>query len=34
MQTPHETLALQTGTCRDFATLMIKAIRLLGHAAR
>ncbi|WP_114969576.1 transglutaminase family protein [Rhodoferax ferrireducens] len=34
VQTPHETLALQSGTCRDFATLMIEAIRLLGYAAR
>lgn len=34
VQTPHETLALQSGTCRDFATLMIEAIRRLGYAAR
>jgi transglutaminase-like putative cysteine protease len=34
VQTPHETLALQSGTCRDFATLMIEAIRHLGYAAR
>lgn len=34
VQTPHETVALQSGTCRDFATLMIEAIRLLGYAAR
>jgi transglutaminase-like putative cysteine protease len=34
VQTPHETLALQSGTCRDFATLMIEAIRLLGYASR
>jgi hypothetical protein len=33
VQTPHETLALQSGTCGDFATLMIEAIRLLGYAA-
>ncbi len=34
VQTPYRTLALQSGTCRDFATLMIEAIRLLGYAAR
>jgi transglutaminase-like putative cysteine protease len=34
VQTPHETLVLQSGTCRDFATLMIEAIRHLGYAAR
>ena len=34
VQTPYETLALQSGTCRDFATLMIEAIRSLGYAAR
>ena len=34
VQTPYETLALRSGTCRDFATLMIEAIRLLGYAAR
>lgn len=34
VQTPHQTLALKSGTCRDFATLMIEAIRLLGYAAR
>ena len=34
VQTPFETLALQSGTCRDFATLMIEAIRHLGYAAR
>ena len=34
VQTPYETLALQSGTCRDFATLMIEAIRRLGYAAR
>jgi transglutaminase-like putative cysteine protease len=34
VQTPHDTLALQSGTCRDFATLMIEAIRQLGYAAR
>ncbi len=34
VQTPHETLTRQSGTCRDFATLMIEAIRHLGYAAR
>lgn len=34
VQTPYETLQLQSGTCRDFATLMIEAIRQLGYAAR
>ena len=34
VQTPYETLCLQSGTCRDFATLMIEAIRHLGYAAR
>ncbi len=34
VQTPHETLQRQCGTCRDFATLMIEAIRHLGYAAR
>ena len=34
VQTPHDTLALQSGTCRDFATLMIEGIRHLGYAAR
>ena len=34
VQTPHETLALASGTCRDFATLMLEAIRHLGYAAR
>ena len=34
MQTPLQTLALGTGTCRDFALLMIEAIRRLGVAAR
>ncbi len=34
VQTPHETLQLQSGTCRDFATLMLEAIRHLGYAAR
>jgi transglutaminase-like putative cysteine protease len=34
VQTPHQTLQWQSGTCRDFATLMIEAIRTLGYAAR
>ncbi len=34
VQTPYETLQRQSGTCRDFATLMIEAIRHLGYAAR
>lgn len=34
VQTPAETLALQSGTCRDFAMLMIEAARSLGLAAR
>ena len=34
VQTPFDTLAWQSGTCRDFATLMIEAIRHLGYAAR
>lgn len=33
-QTPIETLARRTGTCRDYATLMIEAVRALGFAAR
>jgi transglutaminase-like putative cysteine protease len=31
---PGETLATQQGSCRDFATLMIEAVRRLGYAAR
>jgi transglutaminase-like putative cysteine protease len=31
---PVTTLALQSGTCRDFALLMIEALRTLGIAAR
>jgi transglutaminase-like putative cysteine protease len=34
IQTPAETLALGTGTCRDFAVLMMEAARSLGLAAR
>jgi transglutaminase-like putative cysteine protease len=33
-QTPIETLAWRRGTCRDFAMLMIEAVRALGFAAR
>jgi transglutaminase-like putative cysteine protease len=33
-QTPLETLALGSGSCRDFAMLMIEAVRSLGLAAR
>lgn len=33
-QTPIETLTLRQGTCRDFAVLMIEAVRALGFAAR
>jgi transglutaminase-like putative cysteine protease len=33
-QTPAQTLALQQGTCRDFALLMMEAARSLGFAAR
>lgn len=34
VQSPCETLQLGSGTCRDFATLMIEAVRTLGYAAR
>lgn len=34
VQSPYETLRWESGTCRDFATLMIEAIRQLGYAAR
>jgi len=33
-QTPIETLDKRSGTCRDFAVLMIEAARALGFAAR
>jgi transglutaminase-like putative cysteine protease len=33
-QTPIETLSRRQGTCRDFAVLMIEAVRALGFAAR
>lgn len=33
-QTPAETLARRSGTCRDFALLMMEAVRSLGFAAR
>jgi transglutaminase-like putative cysteine protease len=33
-QTPLETLRLRSGSCRDFAVLMIEAARSLGLAAR
>ncbi|MCQ8241230.1 transglutaminase family protein [Rhizosaccharibacter radicis] len=34
MQEPARTLALRNGTCRDFAILMMEAVRSLGFAAR
>jgi len=34
VQTPEETLRTRSGSCRDFAVLMIEAIRSLGVAAR
>jgi transglutaminase-like putative cysteine protease len=33
-QSPLTTLRLRRGTCRDFAVLMMEAVRLLGFAAR
>jgi len=33
-QSPIETLARRKGTCRDYAMLMIEAVRALGFAAR
>jgi transglutaminase-like putative cysteine protease len=34
VQSPSETLAKKSGTCRDFATLFIESCRCLGLAAR
>ena len=34
IQAPYETLRLGTGTCRDFAVLMMETARCLGLAAR
>lgn len=34
IQTPRETLNLGAGSCRDFAVLMMEAVRQLGFAAR
>ena len=34
IQPPLETLKLQSGSCRDFALLMMEAVRALGFAAR
>ena len=34
IQDPRTTLSLETGTCRDFAMLMMEAVRSLGMAAR
>lgn len=34
VQTPAQTLHLRSGSCRDFALLMIEAVRALGMAAR
>ena len=34
VQTPMETLACRTGSCRDYAVLMMDAVRSLGLAAR
>jgi transglutaminase-like putative cysteine protease len=34
VQNPTDTLRLRTGSCRDFALVMIEAVRSLGFAAR
>lgn len=34
IQSPLQTLGLRSGTCRDFAVLMMEAVRALGFAAR
>ncbi len=34
VQAPARTLALRAGTCRDYAVLMMEAVRALGMAAR
>lgn len=34
VQTPQSTLQKRTGSCRDMATLMLEAARLMGFAAR
>jgi hypothetical protein len=34
VQTPEETLRINSGSCRDFATLMLEACRCWGLAAR
>lgn len=34
IQPPRETLAMGAGSCRDFAVLMLEAVRQLGFAAR